>query len=93
MLNNFSSLGLTNLKLSDCVTEKSATVWSDHSSFTTSYFGLYIYKKSQFAIFLHTMKLYEEDTLCGYVSQQPAVSGHKTQMTSHPLKIAATAGI
>lgn len=53
---------------------------------------------NQFAIidfFLCIVKLYKEKTHRGYmrVSQQTAVSDHKTQMTSHPLKIAATAGI
>lgn len=45
--------------------------------------------------FLCIVKLYKEKTHRGYmrVSQQTAVSDHKTQMTSHPLKIAATAGI
>lgn len=37
----------------------------------------------------------EKKTHCGYelASLRPAVSAHKTGLTSHPLKIAASAGI
>lgn len=49
-------------------------------------------KSDHFDIFLCRV---EEETRCGYVlaSLKPAVSAHKTGMTSHPLKIAASVGI